>query len=362
MPAGPQDILNNVKELILKHIRQSVDAESDRPRAPKLGGNGDDKLQGLDVELHAIEETITSLQTGLRTWITQRKTQRNDLIHLNKLPLEIASNILWLSIVDPWQQEISFSFLQRLRTISWVCSSWRALVEGSPRFWSIIEFSGPKPVILDFLQKSGSSPLEIKCFSDGNYRCTPPRGLVGHVERHCLKLVAPHTHRIQSLIFSACVADGLLPILQTPAPMLEELRLELMDDFLEEPLDLFSGRADRLRDVELENILFRWDSAALSGLRSLKIKGEVDSWPTEAQVRRLLEANPGLETMEMEGLMIVDGSIDSLVESSDGNGGKPTRVAMSRMQKLRLFGLPFELAQAVLGNVEIPSIKHFDLK
>ncbi|KAG8892816.1 hypothetical protein FRC01_013941, partial [Tulasnella sp. 417] len=132
------------------------------------------ELQGIEEEIEAMEETLTSLQTSLRTRITQRKKQRNSLIRFNKLPLEIASNILWLSIVDPWQQEISFSFRRRLKTISSVCSSWRTLVEGSPRFWSIIEFSSPQSAILDFLRKSESTSLEIKCFSDGKYTCAPP--------------------------------------------------------------------------------------------------------------------------------------------------------------------------------------------
>ncbi|KAG8909805.1 hypothetical protein FRC01_006717 [Tulasnella sp. 417] len=359
MPAIPQEVINDLKELILDHIRQTADAEGDQGPGGGLGGDVEDKLRGLDVEIDAIEETITSLQTGLRTWITQRKTQRNSLIRFNRLPLEISSKILWLAVADPWQREISFSFLRRLETISSVCSSWRALIEGSPRFWSIIEFSNPETVILNFLRKSRSNSLEIKCFSDGIYDCTPPTELVSNVEWRCLKLIAPHMDRIQSLIYSAYSADGLLPILGNPAPILEELRLELMDNFLEVPLDLFCGQAGRLRDVALWNISIRWDSVILAGLRSLKIKGEFVCSPTEGQVWRLLQANPGLETMEIEDVMVTERFADDAVESS--REGKSSRMVMSKLQQLRLLSLPFELVQAVLNNAETPYIKHFDV-
>ncbi|KAG8891388.1 hypothetical protein FRC01_014732, partial [Tulasnella sp. 417] len=120
--------------------------------------------------------------------------------------------------------------------------------------------------------------------------------------------------------------------------------------------------AGRLRDVALENIPFRWDSAVLAGLRSLKIRGRFDHSPTEGQVRRLLEENPGLETMDIEDVTVTDPDrfADDMVESSGGR--KPSRIAMSKMRKLRLRGLPFELVQAILDNLEIPSIKHFDLR
>ncbi|KAG8909806.1 hypothetical protein FRC01_006718 [Tulasnella sp. 417] len=367
MLALPQDIINDVAELILNHIRQTMYAEGDQPHAPELGGsgqtyrNGEKKLQGLDAEIHALEEAFTSLQTGLRTSITQRKKQRNSLIHLNRLPIEIASKVLWLAVADPWQQKISFSFLRRLETISSVCSSWRALVQSSPRFWSVIEFSNPEPVILDLLRKSGSTGLDIRCFSDGNYNCMHHSGLSGSLGRRHLNLIIPHTDRIQSLSLAAYAAHGLLPILEKPAPVLEELRLELMEESFGEPLDLFCGQAGRLRDVVLENIPFRWDSAVLAGLRSLKISSRFDYPPSPVQVRRLLEENPGLETMDIEDVAIrgPERLTGDAVESS--GRGKPSRVGMSKMQKLRLYSLRFELLQAILDNVEIPSIQHFDL-
>ncbi|KAG8902009.1 hypothetical protein FRC01_009692, partial [Tulasnella sp. 417] len=219
-----------------------------------------------------------------------------------------------------------------------------------------------EPVILDFLRKSGSSPLEIKCFSDGIYNCTHPSGLTSTETRRYSNLIAPHMERIQSLILSAFAVHGLLPILEKPAPVLEELRLELVDESFVGLVNLFRGQASRLRDVVLENIPFRWDSAVLAGLRSLKISSRFDYPPSSLQVRRLLEENPGLETMDIEDVTITgpERFADDAVELSDG--GKPSRVAMHNMEKLRLCGLPFQLVRAVLDNVEIPSIKHFDLR
>ncbi|KIO18205.1 hypothetical protein M407DRAFT_32117 [Tulasnella calospora MUT 4182] len=357
MPAIPQNIIYDATELILNHLRQTSQYLEG---APNPGGNDEKERQGIDREIDAMEETLTSLQTSLKTRITQRKKERNRLIRFNQLPLEVASNILWLSIVDPWQRKMSWSFIQRLQTISSVCSSWRNLVEGSPRFWSIIEFSCPKPAILHFLRKSESSGLEIKCFSDTKYNCAPSVERFGLAEGGYLDLIAPHTGRIRSLILSAPTTDGLFSILERPAPMLQELRLNFVHCIFVQPLDLFCGQAGRLRDVALENIPVRWDSEVLVGLRSLKIKGKLEYSPTEGQVRRLLEANPGLEKMDIEDVMVTEHFGDDAVECT--GGGKPSRVVMSKMQELKLFNLQFELAQAILANVEIPSIRHLKLR
>ncbi|KAG9020733.1 hypothetical protein FS837_007924, partial [Tulasnella sp. UAMH 9824] len=142
--------------------------------------------------------------------------------------------------------------------------------------------------------------------------------------------------------------------------MLEELRLGFVHCVFVQPLDLFCGQAGRLKDVALENIPVRWDSEALVGLRSLRIKGKLDYSPTEGQVRRLLEANPELEDMDIEDVTVTERFGDDAVGCNDGR--KPDRVVMSKMQELRLTNLPFELVQAVLGNVEIPAIRHFKLK
>ncbi|KIO30598.1 hypothetical protein M407DRAFT_5528 [Tulasnella calospora MUT 4182] len=116
----------------------------------------------------------------------------------------------------------------------------------------------------------------------------------------------------------------------------------------------------RLKDVALENIPVRWDSGALVGLRSLKIKGNLGYSPTESEVVRLLEANPGLEKMEIEDVTVTEDFGDSVGLSRIFK--KRRRVIMSNMQELRLFSLPFELVRVILGTVEIPSIRHLDLK
>ncbi|KAG8907791.1 hypothetical protein FRC00_011607, partial [Tulasnella sp. 408] len=221
-------------------------------------------------------------------------------------------------------------------------------------------FSRPQPAISHSLEKSQSSGLEIKCFSNSKYDCAPPMELAGVVEGGYLGLVAPHIHRIRSLVLSAPTTDGLLSVLGHAAPMLEELRLRFVHCVFVQPLDLFCGQAGRLKDVALENIPVRWDSEALVGLRSLRIKGKLDYSPTEGQVRRLLEANPGLEEMDIEDVTLTERFGDDAV-GRDG-GGQPDRVVMSNLQELRLTNLPFELVQAVLGNVEIPAIRHLKLK
>ncbi|KAG9041343.1 hypothetical protein FS837_012400 [Tulasnella sp. UAMH 9824] len=354
MPAIPQNTISDIMDLILAHIHQTSHDLAGTSSPARIDGR---ELQGIDEEIDALEETAISLQASLNARIVQRRKQRNSFIRFNQLPLEITSNILWLSIVDPWPRKISYSFVLRQQIISSVCSSWRTLVEDSPRFWSIVEFSYPLAAISHFLEKSQSSGLEIKSFQDSSeYDCSPREYFT---ERVYSSLIAPHAHRIRSLILSLRSTDELLAVLGKPAPVLEELRLDSEVYEFEQPLDLFSGQANRLMDVALENIPVRWDSDVLVGLRSLSMKGEVQHLPTEGQVRRLLETNPRLEKLNIEG--------GTETERFGNDAAQPTgqersiRVVMGKMQELRLFNLSFELVQAVLGHVEIPAIRSLKL-
>ncbi|KAG9026238.1 hypothetical protein FS837_004674 [Tulasnella sp. UAMH 9824] len=299
------------------------------------------ELQVIEEEIGVFGETLISLQTNLKARIVQRKKQRNGLIRFNRLPVEIASNILLLSIVEPWKKRISLSFRGRQKTISSVCSSWRSLVEYSPRFWSVIEFPCSQAAISDSLEKSQSSSLEIKCFTEIEYDFTPPEDLIGLVEQDYWSIIAPHIGRIWSLIVYAPATEALLSLLKHPAPILEELKLDCSGcDFLR-PLDLFCGQASQLRDVALKNIPVRWDSAVLVGLRSLGIKENLENLLTEGQVRRLLEANPGLEKLDIEN--------ETYMETF----GEPKS---NRLVK------DSQLVRAFLCNVEFPSIRSLQLE
>ncbi|KAG9042067.1 hypothetical protein FS837_011381 [Tulasnella sp. UAMH 9824] len=302
MPAVPQSILSHVIEVILSHIRQT---SQELQVAPNLG--------------------------------------------------KIASHILWLSIVDPWTQKDSYSFLQRQQTISRVCSSWWALVEDSPRFWSIIEFPCPPAVISHSLEKSQSSGLEIKSFKDSKYGYDP---IIEHARWKCFISIAPHADRIRSLVLSSRSLDGVGRVLEKPAPALEELKLDSRGCYDVRAFDLFCGQASRLRDVALRNIAVKWDSGVFTGLRTLIIVDRGEYLPTEEQVRRLLEANPGLEELSIEGLTMTERFENDAVQST--GEGKPSRVVMSKMLELSLSILPYKLAQAVLSNVEIPSMTYFE--
>ncbi|KAG8900750.1 hypothetical protein FRC00_011431, partial [Tulasnella sp. 408] len=318
----------------------------------------EDEFQEIDEEIDAIKKTFASLKTNLKPLIMQLKKQRNNHIHFHQLPPEIVSNILWLSIADPWKGKRSYSFLKRQKTLSLVCLSWRTLVKTSPRFWSIIEFTCTERGISHLLEKSRGNSLEIKNFSDRNYSCEAYDFFRPAVDEEYISLIAPHIGRIRSLILSR-VTEELLSVLGSPAPMLQELKLKSAHGFVPEPLDLFCGQAGRLRDVALEYIPVRWDSGVLVGLRSLKIKGNLHCSLTAGQVRRLLKANPGLEEMDIEDVRIAERFRDDAVKWT--GGGKPSRVVMSKMQELRLIDSPFELVRAVLGDIEIPTIRHLEL-
>ncbi|KAG9042066.1 hypothetical protein FS837_011380 [Tulasnella sp. UAMH 9824] len=355
MPAVPQNIISDVTELILTHIREN---SQELQVAPHRDGKYQSQLQAVEGKINVIKETLTGVRKTLNTRIGQRKKRRNSLTRFNQLPLEIASHILWLSIVDPWSQKDSYSFVQRQQTISRVCSSWRTLVEDSPLFWSIIEFSSPLAAISHLLEKSQSSGLEIKSFSDRTEYGYVPTYLSEDTQRQCFISITPHAERIRSLILSLHSPDGLGMVLEKPAPMLEELKLNSVGSYNVRAFDMFCGQASRLRDVALRNIAVKWDSGVFIGLRTLRIVENDEYLPTEEQIRQLLEANPRLEKLEIGGVPFTERFGNDAVQSTGQRKSIP--VVMSKMQELRLLFLPFKLVKAVLGTVEIPSISYLE--
>ncbi|KAG8913301.1 signal transducing kinase of the PAK [Tulasnella sp. 417] len=354
----PQGIIDQALEFICNNPPQQKDhhveggEESNQQRS-------DSALQEIEDEIDLMENTIESLLTGLRenlmAGVIRRKKERNVLVPFHQLPLEIASEILWLSIANPCIKPPFYSFLQRRRTISSVCSSWRMVVECSPRFWSIVELTATPEAITTLLKNSDCHPLEIKCFSNREYHWA------SHMSRRQgLEMIAPHTQRIRSLIVEAPSTEGILAVLDRPAPMMEELRLYFNGFELVRPIDLFCGQASRLRDVALVNIPVRWDSRALEGLRSLKIKATPAYSPTETEVISLLEVNPGLETLNIEDVRVTEDFADGVWPPRSGS--KQSRVIMGNMREMRLFSLSFELVRIILGYVEIPSIEHLHVK
>ncbi|KAG9042061.1 hypothetical protein FS837_011375 [Tulasnella sp. UAMH 9824] len=92
MPAVSQNAINEARVPILNHIRQ---VPQELHMAPNPGRNNESKFRRIDGEIDAIHETPTSLQASLGTRVIQRKfkRQRNSLVRLHQLPLEIVSNI-----------------------------------------------------------------------------------------------------------------------------------------------------------------------------------------------------------------------------------------------------------------------------
>ncbi|KAG9041344.1 hypothetical protein FS837_012401 [Tulasnella sp. UAMH 9824] len=232
------------------------------------------------------------------------------------------------------------------------------------QFWSIIEFTNTRPALLALLKKSKSNPLEIKCISDGQYNCAPRMDRMRDVGPTYFELLASHMHRIRSLIvLTLSTTDGILALLEKPAPLLEELNPNFRHCPLLQPVELFLGQGGKLKDVVLEHLPVLWDSEVLVGLRSLKMKAKFVYPPMEMQVLRLLESNPELEKLDIQDMT----TTETETSADEGLGftqvvRKQGRLIMGKMQELTILNLPFQPVRAALSNVEIPSIKRLDLE
>ncbi|KAG8991678.1 hypothetical protein FRB90_001265, partial [Tulasnella sp. 427] len=355
MPAAPQNIVNDATELLLAHIKpprhdmqecQSSDLES--------------VLFELDDEVDSMEKTLSMLNRYLNARIAQRKRERNDLVRFSRLPLEISGGILWLSVNDPWQGK---TYLESVQAIALVCFAWRTLVQGSPRFWSIIELGTPLAAVKYCLKRAGSHPLEVRSMSSDS--CSGPDVLTSDAlsDDRYTRLVSKRVGQTRRLsVFMRDAVDGTIRwILEKPAPLLEELKLQFVHNVFARPVELFSGQAGKLKSVELDNIPIRWDSEALAGLTTLEIKGRSLYAPIEMQVTEMLRANTALESLCLEEVKVAERLEEALARQAS-NWIKPsTPVAMRKLRHLKLLNIPLELFLVVIDAVEIPCIETLEL-
>ncbi|KAG8988154.1 hypothetical protein FRB90_002942, partial [Tulasnella sp. 427] len=315
-------------------------------------------VQEIESEIRSMEVAIHSLLER----VIQRKKARNSLVKFNKLPLEISSYILWLSVADPWRNKLSLLFLDRVHVIASVCSAWHAVVEVSPRFWSVLELKHPLHVIEALLEKSKCSPLQVKCFTErGGYDCGRSDGTADKSLSH---LTESHSTRIRSLALVMSESAAITELLSKPAPRLEELKLHFAYSRSGKPLKLFGDDAPSLRDVGLENAPVKWDCETLRGLESLRIKAHPRHHPTRSDVIKLLQRNPGLEKLILEDVGIGKDFWDAPISASKvgRSAEEGNRVMMNNLRKLRFWDLPFEIAKVALGTIDTPRLETFHLK
>ncbi|KAG8888098.1 hypothetical protein FRB98_008364 [Tulasnella sp. 332] len=163
-----------------------------------------------------------------------------------------------------------------------------------------------------------------------------------------MDLVLPHVHRWRYLYLSQSrQAGGVLTRLSACyTPQLQQLCL-FTHGFLAIE-DLFRGKADRLRHVQLHATSLPWDSSIMCNLQTLELEDLQSGGPSAEQIVSILRASPGLVKLSLK-------SINSAAYLAS-NIHQVEPLELPSLNHLVISKLSVQATNHILSNLQFPSL------
>ncbi|KAG8921647.1 hypothetical protein FRC00_008407 [Tulasnella sp. 408] len=257
------DFQERLQELISEYL---ADLQRENTQSQEmLEHNFAVQLSRRDEELSCLRNVQKMTSAGVSARIAHVTTQRNSLLPIHRLPLELLCYILEASL-GHFDGTTYPRTIKRLLALTTVSRHWKDVLDQSPSVWGWIDTFRD---VSFAVQKSQHAPLSID--------------LVNEKELDISKLnqgfapLLPHSGRWQSLHLrmTAPAATHFTYVLgPLSTPNLQDLSLVVYSD-----------------DGVLSGISTSWDTvAALTELRSLRIVGlcKANAWPSRDQITNIL--------------------------------------------------------------------------
>lgn len=216
--------------------------------------------------------TLRAVENAVTAFVVAGKRACNSLIKINQIPPEVFLNIICLSLD---RKERHLKRVQEIIAVSW---GWKTTIEAAPFLWAVVN-SWDHPVLAAKTQGlSGNHPLEITAST------TPPPDLWGNrnwgnfsdtLSSAFLTTLFPHAERwkiatlqINNRAMIHAMKTVSVPLLERLTLQVEQTNAELGSDD-SDAIDLFYGKASRLRALDLSNITVPWTSELCHNLEEL---------------------------------------------------------------------------------------------
>ncbi|KAG9046043.1 hypothetical protein FS837_005163 [Tulasnella sp. UAMH 9824] len=296
----------------------------------------------LDYHITALEAAFTAFRTQSDLHVAHLKRYRNTLSPIHKLPTELLSCILLLSID---RRSYTLNALQKLGR---VCKAWHKIVSNTPDFWTRIDFNAPPHVLRLFLQKSKNIGLAIECCMSSNDSVLPSK-----VEDF-IEMTHKYSSRWTSFKYRGNATQRIMRNIESVGK--EKLR-ELSVHFLWHYRQswLFNLPKDApLERISLTSASLDWTAACTSQLRNLKsleLKDLHMNPPKLQRMIQILEASPKLESLVLVG--ISQDADDASTSAAHGLlEGAP--IHLPELHSLLLKNVPPHFHICFLGRIAAP--------
>ncbi|KAG9002193.1 hypothetical protein FRB90_011425 [Tulasnella sp. 427] len=366
MKPATAETVNSVARILLENIYEENILEIESARLniavydsgfPPSNGTGltSERLSHLNDYVKAITLTIDRVRDRLLGTVATLNTERNSLVPLHRLPLELLVDILRQMIPpasDYYQSgPTGHTYHRRLATLRAICRQWRTIIDDTPAFWPVLDVSDPPRIVSRAVGFSAAYSLEVN-LARPSWDLTP-RARDSSWRERFLQDAVQHAARWRSAQLTLPNAESLLSISQASAPRLIALdlrlyQLEKLDQ--EDPENIFRCRNGQLRRLGLSSIAIPWNSSLLCNLESLLISDLDDFAPTLTQILTMLRACPKMVDLELD-----------IPESEADDLPKDEPLLLLLFLKSASLSLSDECASPLLKLLLAPSIDTFEL-
>ncbi|KAG8944481.1 hypothetical protein FRC04_001793 [Tulasnella sp. 424] len=246
----------------------------------------------LDDEIAARQMVIAEAQSQ----IAALKSRQNELLPIQRLPVEVLSIILSMALPLVGHHE------ERTKLLL-VCRAWSSIIDGNPStFWTTLSAADPLTQRARLLRKAGQMPVTI--VTGRHY------SVYDSAEDFVLYIKSNDTAFRELVVREwrgSVMEDVFASWLAAPAPHLRSLDLEVGsgwvlggEDQNSQHLRMFSGVAPSLKNVRLRGVCIPWNSAILQNLLSLTLEYpdyRAAGTPSLEQMLGILRSCPVLQSL-----------------------------------------------------------------
>ncbi|KAG8894793.1 hypothetical protein FRB99_000984 [Tulasnella sp. 403] len=264
-PPRPQAVLRAM-DLLMESIREENVGNELLYSADCLISSGDVGRE-LRQRARAVALAAVSLTTAASIQISSMNRRANAYALIHRLPVELLVNIFAHTLFSVPPE----SYFNRLYDLMRVCWLWAEIIRERPFLWSFVHASANWAVIQTALKRSQTAPLIVKFPYDLTYPSWIDRP-------ECNEELCQHVCRWRKVDLYVTSWGGLLgesPWLQTPAPLLEVLKINVVrggdTGRTQGSVDLFKGSAPKLRKLCLYGFSVSWTSTIFASLKLLEL-------------------------------------------------------------------------------------------
>lgn len=232
--------------------------------------------QEMEANLAELDLLFNNAQRRLQRHVADRRRQVNDQQFVHRMPNELLTRVLYLSLQKPELRD----YYNQLQIRCLVCSRWAEAITSAPNLWGVAHSDIQYPIHQRVLCKSQEAPLDV-VYDNWRYATLGSFHEIIHLT----------SHRWRSLQLHRVPADVVGSIMALQLPNLEDLKVSGLGHAAVVDVETLGSR---LRHVTLEWAAIRWQAMTRWNLETLELRCIRPMGLSTVDLVNILRSSPGL--------------------------------------------------------------------